>query len=57
MKTNNTTASHAAAVANTATTQALGHSPDALAQRKTELLALLAQTAPELINHKQLSQK
>jgi hypothetical protein len=58
MKTNNRAASHAAApAANTATAQALGHNPDALAQRKAELLALLAQTAPELINQKQLSQK
>ncbi len=33
----------------------LGHSPDALAQRKAELLALLAQTAPELISDNQLN--
>jgi adenine-specific DNA-methyltransferase len=33
----------------------LGHSPDALAQRKAELLALLAQTAPELISDQQLN--
>ena len=58
MKTNNTAASLAAAAeANTATAQALGHSPDALAQRKAELLAMLRQAATELISHKQLSQK
>lgn len=35
----------------TTTAQAdLDHSPDALAQRRAELLALLAQTAPELIS-------
>ena len=50
MKTNNT-----AAAATNAAAQALGHSPDALAQRKAELLALLAQTAPELISDKQLN--
>lgn len=33
----------------------LGQSPDALAQRKAELLALLAQTAPELISDQQLN--
>jgi adenine-specific DNA-methyltransferase len=33
----------------------LGHSPDALAQRKAELLALLAQSAPELISDQQLN--
>lgn len=33
----------------------LGHSPDALAQRKAELLALLAQTAPELVSDNQLN--
>ncbi len=33
----------------------LGHSPNALAQRKAELLALLAQTAPELISDNQLN--
>lgn len=33
----------------------LSHSPDALAQRKAELLALLAQTAPELISDQQLN--
>jgi len=32
----------------------LGHSPDALAQRRAELLALLAQTAPELMSDHQL---
>ena len=53
MKTNNT----AAAATNAAAAQALGHSPDALAQRKAELLALLAQTAPELISDNQLNRK
>ena len=33
----------------------LGHSPDALAQRKAELLALLAQSDPELISDNQLN--
>jgi adenine-specific DNA-methyltransferase len=33
----------------------LGHSPDALAQRKAQLLALLAQNAPELISDNQLN--
>ncbi len=33
---------------------ALGHSPDAAAQRQAELLALIAQAAPELISDKQL---
>ena len=50
MKTNNT-----AAAATNAAAQALGHSPDALAQRKAELLAMLRQTAPELISDKQLN--
>jgi len=35
-------------------TDDLGHSPDALAQRRAELLALLAQAAPELISDNQL---
>ena len=48
-KTINTAAAKAAAPAD------LGHSPDALAQRKAELLALLAQTAPELISDNQLN--
>jgi adenine-specific DNA-methyltransferase len=47
MKTKNTDA-NAASVAD------LGHSPDALAQRRAELLALLAQSAPELMSDKQL---
>ncbi len=51
MKTNNT----AAAATNAAAAQALGHSPDALAQRKAELLAMLRQTAPELISDNQLN--
>ena len=50
MKTNNT-----AAAATNAAAQALGHSPDALAQRKAELLAMLRQTAPELISDNQLN--
>jgi adenine-specific DNA-methyltransferase len=50
MKTNN----KAAVAANAAAAQALGHSPDALAQRKAELLALLAQTAPELMSDNQI---
>ena len=37
------------------TIQELGHSPDALAQRKTELMALLAKAAPELISDQQLN--
>ncbi len=53
MKNKNNTA--AAAAANAAAAQALGHSPDAMAQRKAELLALLAQAAPELISDKQLN--
>ncbi len=52
MKTNNT-----AAAATNAAAQALGHSPDALAQRKAELLAMLRQTAPELISDNQLNRK
>jgi adenine-specific DNA-methyltransferase len=40
---------------NNTQTDVLGHSPDALAQRKAELLALLAQTAPELISDQQLN--
>lgn len=47
-KTSNTATAKAAAPAD------LGHSPDALAQRKAELLALLAQTAPELMSDNQL---
>ena len=43
------------AAAQAATPTVLGHSPDALAQRKAELLALLAQTAPELISDNQLN--
>ena len=60
-KTTDTTAANAAASTEAktdtkATTLAeLGHSPDALAQRKAELLALLAQTAPELISDQQLN--
>ena len=49
---NKTTNATTAATANAAD---LGHSPDALAQRKAELLALLAQTAPELISDNQLN--
>lgn len=37
------------------TVQELGQSPDALAQRKAELMALLAQAAPELISDQQLN--
>lgn len=37
------------------TIQELGHSPDALTQRKAELMALLAQAAPELISDQQLN--
>lgn len=40
---------------NNTQTDDLGHSPDALAQRKAELLGLLAQTAPELISDQQLN--
>jgi adenine-specific DNA-methyltransferase len=40
---------------NNTQTDVLGHSPDALAQRKAELLGLLAQTAPELISDQQLN--
>lgn len=36
-------------------TDELGRSPDVLTQRKAELLALLAQNAPELINDNQLN--
>ncbi|MDP2418490.1 MAG: hypothetical protein U1D25_14210 [Hydrogenophaga sp.] len=32
----------------------LGHSPDALAQRQAELLALLRQAAPEVLSDNQL---
>lgn len=41
--------------ASNSTNQELGHSPDALAQRKAELMALLAQAAPELISDQQLN--
>ncbi|OYU31618.1 MAG: site-specific DNA-methyltransferase [Comamonadaceae bacterium PBBC2] len=37
------------------TIQQLGYSPDALTQRKAELMALLAQAAPELISDQQLN--
>lgn len=37
------------------TVQELGQSPDALTQRKSELMALLAQAAPELISDQQLN--
>jgi len=37
------------------TIKELGHSPDALTQRKAELMALLAQAAPELISDQQLN--
>ena len=47
------TVAAAAAVATGANSD-LGHSPDALAQRRAELLALLAQAAPELISDNQL---
>ena len=53
--TESTAVAAAAANAKAAATQALGHSPDALAQRKAELLALLAETAPELIIDNQLN--
>ena len=52
-KTTDTTAANAAA--KVTTLDDLGHSPDALAQRKAELLALLAQTAPELMSDNQLN--
>ena len=52
-KTTDTTAANAAA--KVTTLDDLGHSPDALAQRKAELLALLAQTAPELMSDQQLN--
>jgi adenine-specific DNA-methyltransferase len=32
----------------------LGHSPDALAQRQAELLALIRQTAPEVLSDNQI---
>ena len=32
----------------------LGYSPDALAERQVELLALLSQTAPEVISDNQI---
>ena len=41
---------------NNHTTTDLGYSPDALAQRRTELLALLSQTAPEVLSdHQQIN--
>ncbi|PUE45087.1 hypothetical protein B9Z47_16885 [Limnohabitans sp. 2KL-1] len=52
-KTTGTTAANAAA--KVTTLDDLGHSPDALVQRKAELLALLAQTAPELMSDQQLN--
>jgi len=42
------------ATANAAAPADLGHSPNVLAQRKAELLALLAQTAPELMSDNQI---
>ncbi len=51
-KTTNTKAANT--TANATTLADLGFSPDALAQRRAELLALLAQTAPELISDQQL---
>ena len=39
---------------NNTTPAELGHSPDALAQRQAELLALLRQTAPEVLSDNQL---
>ncbi|NBO19202.1 MAG: site-specific DNA-methyltransferase [Proteobacteria bacterium] len=40
---------------NSTPTNELGHSPDALAQRQTELLALLRQTAPDLVSDNQVN--
>lgn len=40
---------------NTTNPTELGHSPDALAQRQAELLALLRQTAPEVLSDNQLN--
>jgi adenine-specific DNA-methyltransferase len=40
---------------NPTTQNELGHSPDVLAQRRAELLALLAQAAPELMSDNQLN--
>lgn len=41
---------------NTKDTTDLGYSPDALAQRRAELLALLSQTAPEVLSgHQQIN--
>jgi len=40
---------------NTAHLTELGHSPDTLAQRQAELLALLRQTAPEVLSDNQLN--
>ena len=39
---------------NTTNLTELGHSPDALAQRQAELLALLRQTAPEVLSDNQI---
>jgi len=39
----------------TSTTQDLGHSPDALVQRKAELLALIRQTVPEVVADNQIN--
>ena len=40
---------------NTAHLTELGHSPDALAQRRADLLALLRQTAPEVLSDNQIN--
>ena len=40
---------------NTTNLTELGHSPDALAQRQAELLALLRQTAPEVLSDNQIN--
>ncbi len=40
---------------NTAHLTELGHSPDALAQRQADLLALLRQTAPEVLSDNQIN--
>ena len=40
---------------NTTNLTELGHSPDALAQRQAELLALLRQTAPEVLSDNQVN--
>ena len=39
----------------TSSTQDLGHSPDALVQRKAELLAFISQTAPEVMADNQIN--